>query len=88
MGTRIQAEKLEEEDYRGELFKDFDKVDAKGLKICLKGNNDLLCLTKPQLMCDIHMEYFFVTANWHQTARVEQLTAIELANFVALCEQL
>eukprot|EP00398_MALV-I-01_sp_L67-1_P000538 gene538-38_t len=57
MGTRIQAEKLEEEDYRGELFKDFDKKDSKGLPIYLKGNNDLLCLTRPELMRDIHMEY-------------------------------
>eukprot|EP00392_Amoebophrya_sp_AT5.2_P004952 g4961.t1 len=49
MGTRIQAEKLEEEDFRGDLFPNPKKD--------LQGNNDLLCLTKPGLMTQIHMEY-------------------------------
>ena len=41
-GTRIQAEKLEGPDYRGELFKDFNEIDANGVPVSLKGNNDLL----------------------------------------------
>ena len=49
MGTRIQAEGLEEEDFRADLFPNPPKD--------LKGNNDLLCLTKPDLMRIIHEEY-------------------------------
>ncbi len=49
MGTRIQAEGLEEEDFRGTLFPNPPKD--------LKGNNDLLCLSKPDLMTQIHEEY-------------------------------
>merc|ERR1719331_3166873 len=51
MGTRIQAEKLTEEQYRGERFKTH-KLDKS-----LKGNNDLLNLTMPELITDIHAEY-------------------------------
>ncbi|MGB1552545.1 MAG: homocysteine S-methyltransferase family protein, partial [Schleiferiaceae bacterium] len=40
MGTMIQAYKFEEEDYRGERFKDYAHP--------LKGNNDLLVLTQPK----------------------------------------
>merc|ERR1719356_1365595 len=58
MGTRIQAENLQEEDYRGERFKDFSMVDANGVPVSLKGNNDLLCFTKPTMIKDIHKEYF------------------------------
>jgi 5-methyltetrahydrofolate--homocysteine methyltransferase len=46
MGTMIQREKLEEEDFRAERFKDHSKS--------LKGNNDLLCITQPRLIVDIH----------------------------------
>nr|UKS50372.1 B12-dependent methionine synthase [Margalefidinium polykrikoides] len=58
MATRIQAEKLEEADYRGDRFKDFNEIDANGVPVSLKGNNDLLCFTKPDLIKDIHKEYF------------------------------
>ena len=58
MGTRIQAEKLEEADYRGERFKEWSDRDANGVPVCLKGNNDLLIFSKPQLITDIHKEYF------------------------------
>merc|ERR1719159_1357504 len=51
MGTRIQAEKLTEEQYRGERFK------THKLHKSLKGNNDLLNLTMPALITDIHAEY-------------------------------
>jgi 5-methyltetrahydrofolate--homocysteine methyltransferase len=49
MGTRIQAERLSESDYRGDLLKDHPKD--------LKGNNDLLSLTRPDLIKNIHVEY-------------------------------
>ncbi len=49
MGTVIQTYKLGESDYRGERFKEFPRD--------LKGNNDLLCLTKPDLIRDIHLQY-------------------------------
>merc|ERR1719506_133698 len=51
MGTRIQAEKLMEEQYRGDRFK------THKLEKSLKGNNDLLNLTMPELITDIHAEY-------------------------------
>jgi 5-methyltetrahydrofolate--homocysteine methyltransferase len=49
MGTMIQQQALKEEDYRGQRFKDWS--------INLKGNNDLLCLTKPELIKSIHKQY-------------------------------
>lgn len=49
MGTMIQKYKLEDADYRGERFKDW--------KHPLKGNNDLLVLTKPQVIEEIHNKY-------------------------------
>ena len=58
MGTRIQAENLEEADYRGDRFKDFSEKDANGIPVSLKGNNDLLIFSKPDMIKDIHKEYF------------------------------
>lgn len=49
MGTMIQRYKLEEEDYRGERFKDWHKD--------VKGNNDLLSITQPEIIKAIHKEY-------------------------------
>ena len=49
MGTMIQSYKLEEQDYRGERFKDWESD--------LKGNNDLLVLTQPKIIRDIHLAY-------------------------------
>lgn len=49
MGTMIQAYRMQEEDYRGEKFRDFDHE--------LKGNNDLLCLTQPESIRSIHEEF-------------------------------
>jgi S-methylmethionine-dependent homocysteine/selenocysteine methylase len=46
MGTMIQSYGLPERDYRGERFEDHPKD--------LKGNNDLLCLTQPRIIRDIH----------------------------------
>ena len=49
MGTMIQDQNLQEQDYRGERFSDHD--------IDLKGNNDLLTLTKPELIEEIHCSF-------------------------------
>lgn len=59
MGTMIQRHKLEEEDYRGERFKDH--------KVNLKGNNDLLSITQPQIILDIHRAYFEAGADIAET---------------------
>eukprot|EP00624_Nannochloropsis_granulata_P006888 evm.model.NODE_53430_length_16188_cov_24.397146.4 len=49
MGTMIQKHRLTEEDYRGERFKDYHKL--------VRGNNDLLTLTQPTIIKDIHRKY-------------------------------
>ncbi len=49
MGTMIQKHTLEEEDFRGERFKDHKKD--------LRGNNDLLTITKPEIIEDIHQKF-------------------------------
>ncbi|MCA9797829.1 MAG: homocysteine S-methyltransferase family protein, partial [Candidatus Eremiobacteraeota bacterium] len=46
MGTMIQRHKLTEADYRGERFKDFSAN--------LQGNNDLLSITQPEIIAEIH----------------------------------
>ncbi len=59
MGTMIQRHKLEEKDFRGERFKDWHKD--------LKGNNDLLHLTRPDVIGDIHRAYFEAGADIVET---------------------
>ncbi len=59
MGTMIQRYKLEEYDYRGQKFKDYKKL--------LKGNNDLLNITQPQIISDIHEEYLIAGADIIET---------------------
>jgi len=59
MGTMIQSYELEEEDYRGERFSDWDSS--------LKGNNDLLTLTQPDIIKDIHRAYLDVGADIIET---------------------
>lgn len=59
MGTMIQRYKLEEEDFRGEQFKDHH--------IDLKGNNDLLCLTRPEIIVEIHKNYLEAGADIIET---------------------
>ena len=49
MGTMVQRYKLEEKDYRGERFKNHHKD--------LRGNNDILILTKPEVIKEIHLAY-------------------------------
>ncbi len=59
MGTMIQGYKLEETDYRGERFKDHP---------CdVKGNNDLLSITQPQIIKAIHLEYLEAGADILET---------------------
>nr|WP_321456312.1 methionine synthase [uncultured Cohaesibacter sp.] len=59
MGTMIQRLNLTEEDFRGERFKDWEKD--------LKGNNDLLSITKPDAIRDIHRQYFEAGADFAGT---------------------
>ena len=59
MGTMIQRHKLEEADYRGERFKDWHKD--------VKGNNDLLSITLPQVIIDIHKLYLDAGADIIET---------------------
>ena len=59
MGTMIQRYKLEEADYRGDRFKDW--------KSDLKGNNDLLSLTRPDIIKNIHLEYLNAGADIIET---------------------
>jgi len=59
MGTMIQRYKLSEEDYRGERFKDWPSD--------LKGNNDLLSLTQPHIVKEIHKQYIDAGADIIET---------------------
>lgn len=59
MGTMIQRYKLEENDYRGNRFADW--------KSDLKGNNDLLSLTRPDIIKAIHLEYLTAGADIIET---------------------
>jgi 5-methyltetrahydrofolate--homocysteine methyltransferase len=59
MGTMIQRFKLTEADYRGERFKDFPKD--------VKGNNELLSLTRPDVIRDIHEGYLAAGADLIET---------------------
>lgn len=59
MGTMIQRHKLEEEDFRNEALQTHEKS--------LKGNNDLLSLTRPEIIKDIHRKYFEAGADIAET---------------------
>jgi 5-methyltetrahydrofolate--homocysteine methyltransferase len=59
MGTMIQQHKFQEADYRGTRFADF--------AYDLKGNNDLLSLTQPKIIADIHRQYFAAGADIVET---------------------
>jgi 5-methyltetrahydrofolate--homocysteine methyltransferase len=59
MGTVIQSHGLGEADYRGERFRDWPRD--------LKGNNDLLTLTRPELIGEIHRRYFEAGADIVET---------------------
>lgn len=59
MGTMIQKHKLEEKDYRGERFEDHPHP--------LQGNNDLLSITQPDIIKEIHKAYFAAGADIAET---------------------
>ena len=59
MGTMIQKHKLEEDDFRGERFKNHNSP--------IKGNNDILSITRPDIIKDIHREYFDAGADIVET---------------------
>jgi len=69
MGTMIQTRKFTEEDFRGERFKDWPRD--------LRGNNDLLVLTQPDAIRDMHLAYFragadIVETNTFSSTRIAQ----------------
>jgi 5-methyltetrahydrofolate--homocysteine methyltransferase len=64
MGTMIQRYKLTEEDYRGKRFADFQIA---GKELFLKGNNELLTLTQPQIIREIHEQYLAAGADLIET---------------------
>ena len=59
MGTMLQRYKFSEEDFRGERFKDFHKP--------VKGNNDLLSITQPKAIGEVHRKYFEAGADIVET---------------------
>ncbi len=59
MGTMIQRHQLEEADYRGERFSNWPSD--------VKGNNDLLCLTQPNIIKEIHKQYLAAGADIIET---------------------
>lgn len=64
MGTMIQRYSLSEADYRGERFKDFA---VPGKEIFVKGNNELLTLTRPHVIQEIHEQYLAAGADLIET---------------------
>src|SRR3569623_1107123 len=64
MGTMIQRYKLTEEDYRGARFADFA---VPGKELFVKGNNELLTLTQPQVILEIHEQYLAAGADLIET---------------------
>ena len=72
MGTMIQQYKLEEKDYRGKRFVNWHKD--------LKGNNDLLSITQPQIIKTIHKEYLKAGADIIETNTFSD-TSIAMADY-------
>lgn len=72
MGSLIQQYKLTEEDFRGEKFKNFHKD--------LKGNNDLLCMTRPDIIEEIHKKYLEAGADIIETNSFSG-TTISMADY-------
>jgi 5-methyltetrahydrofolate--homocysteine methyltransferase len=72
MGTMIQREKLDEQAFRGERFRDYGRD--------IKGNNDLLVLTRPELIGAIHREYLEAGADIVETNTFNS-TAISQADY-------
>jgi 5-methyltetrahydrofolate--homocysteine methyltransferase len=72
MGTMIQRYQLQESDYRGTRFSDFPHD--------LRGNNDLLSLTQPQIITEIHTAYLDAGADFIETNSFNS-TSIALADY-------
>ena len=72
MGTQIQNYKLTEEDFRGDRFGDWE--------IPLKGNNDLLNLTRPDVIAEIHRKYIDAGADFVET-NTFSATTIAMADY-------
>lgn len=72
MGTMIQRYKLEEADYRGERFKDWH--------LDVKGNNDMLCITQPHIIEEIHGQYLEAGADIIETNTFSS-TTIAMADY-------
>jgi len=72
MGTMIQNEKLQEEDYRGERFANWPSD--------VKGNNDLLVLTQPDMIRRLHTEYLQAGADIIET-NTFNATVIAMADY-------
>jgi 5-methyltetrahydrofolate--homocysteine methyltransferase len=72
MGTMIQRHKFSEEDYRGERFKEYPQP--------LQGNNDLLSITQPEAILEIHRKYFEVGADIAETNTFSS-TSIAMADY-------
>jgi 5-methyltetrahydrofolate--homocysteine methyltransferase len=72
MGTMVQRHNLTEADYRGERFKDWHTD--------VKGNNDLLCITQPQIIKGIHRQYLDAGADIIETNTFSS-TAIAMADY-------
>jgi 5-methyltetrahydrofolate--homocysteine methyltransferase len=72
MGTMIQNYQLDEAAYRGERFKDFAHD--------VKGNNDLLTLTQPQIIREIHEQYLDAGADIIETNTFNS-TAVAMADY-------
>ena len=71
MGTTIQQYKLDEAAYRGERFADHPSD--------LKGNNDLLCLTRPQVVEEVHIAYLQAGADLIETNTFNATTLSQAA---------
>lgn len=72
MGTMLQSYKFSEEDFRGEQFKDFH--------LSVKGNNDMLSLTQPEAIAEIHRKYFAAGADIVETNTFSG-TSIAMADY-------
>ena len=69
MGTMIQQHKLGESHYRGERFQDHSKD--------VKGNNDLLVLTQPEIIEEIHSKYLACERRHHRNQYVQRAAHLD-----------
>ncbi|MFV8837989.1 homocysteine S-methyltransferase family protein [Salinimicrobium soli] len=72
MGTMLQEYKFSEEDFRGSRFADWP--------VSVKGNNDLLSLTQPQAIAEVHRKYFLAGADMVET-NTFSATRIAMADY-------